>query len=133
MNTTKYREYELRYEMPVQFDEYEPTDATIETGSNAGQILQFLAKSPEKGFRPVEIHEALGLARGSVGPTLKRLQDRGLVRHKEPYWAIAVEPEEVTNLLHVSNAHEMLEARYGEEDFESAMENAVDPREERDE
>lgn len=119
--------------MPVQFDDYESSDADVEVGSNAGQILQFLAKLPEKGYRPVEIYEALDLARGSVGPTLNRLEERGLVRHKEPYWAIAVGPEEVANLLHVNDAYEMMDARYGEEDFESAMENAVDPREMRDE
>ena len=119
--------------MPVHFDEYESSDTDIEIGSNAGRILQFLAKSPEKGYRPVEIYEALDLARGSVGPTLNRLKERELVRHKEPYWAIAVEPEEVTKLLHIDDAYEMMEARYGEEDFESAMENAVDPREMRDE
>ena len=117
--------------MPVHFDEYESSDADIESGSNAGRILRFLAKSPETGYRPVEIYEALDLARGSVGPTLKRLKERGLVRHKEPYWAIAVSPEEVAQLLRVNDAHEMLNARYGEEDFESAMENAVDPREAR--
>lgn len=119
--------------MPVQFDEYESSGAEIEAGSNAGQILQFLAKSPEKGFRPVEIYEALGLARGSVGPTLQRLKEQGLVRHKEPYWAIAVDQEEVANLLRIDDAYEMMEARYGTEDFESAMETAVDPREMRDE
>jgi predicted transcriptional regulator len=119
--------------MPVHFDDYESSNADIEVGSNAGQILQFLARSPEKGYRPAEIYEELDFARGSVGPTLNRLKERGLVRHKEPYWAIAVDPEEVANLLHVSDAYEMMEARYGEEDFESAMENAVDPREMRDE
>lgn len=118
--------------MPVHFDDYESNEADIEEESNAGQVLQFLAKTPEKGYRPVEIHEALGVARGSVGPTLKRLKERELVRHKEPYWAVAVSPEEVARLLHVKDAHEMLEARYGQEDFESAMENAVDPREMRD-
>jgi DNA-binding transcriptional ArsR family regulator len=119
--------------MPVHFDDYESSDAAVEVGSNAGQILQFLARSPEKGYRPAEIYEALDLARGSVGPTLNRLKERGLVRHKEPYWAIAVEQEEVANLLHISDAYEMMDARYGEEDFESAVENAVDPREMRDE
>lgn len=119
--------------MPVHFDEYESSDADIEIDSNAGQILQFLAKHPEKGYRPAEIYEALDLARGSVSPTLKRLEDRGLVRHKEPYWAIAVSQEEITRLLHINDAYEMMDARYGDEDFESAMENAVDPREMRDE
>ncbi|MFC7082035.1 hypothetical protein [Halorussus caseinilyticus] len=37
------------------------------------------------------------------------------------------------NVIFGFDAYEMMEARYGEADFESAMENAVDPREMRDE
>ncbi|WP_218778810.1 hypothetical protein [Halobacterium hubeiense] len=33
--------------------------------------------------------ETTDIPRGSVGPTLRRLEDAGLVRHKEPYWAAA--------------------------------------------
>ena len=53
--------------MPVHFDDYESSDAAVEVGSNAGQILQFLARSPEKGYRPAEIYEALDLAREEFG------------------------------------------------------------------
>lgn len=78
--------------MPVQFDEYEATDADIEWAldpeSNAYAILAVLARNPETGYTPKEIHEATDVPRGSVGTTLKRLENRGLLRHKEPYWAI---------------------------------------------
>ena len=60
----------------------------INPESSAYTILAFLATHPETGFSPKEIHEATGLSRGSIGTTLRRLEDRGLVRHKEPYWAI---------------------------------------------
>ena len=115
--------------MPVQFDQYDPENGSIRAGSNAGQILRFLAQSPESGFAPREIANHLGLAKGSVGPTLQRLEERGLVRHKEPFWAIGIDPKEVTRLIQVENAYEQMETRYGSEDFESAKESAVDPRE----
>ncbi len=77
--------------MPIQFDEYEAAsgehDWAIDPDSNAYAILAFLADHPETGFTPAEIHEATGVPRGSVGTTLDRLDDRDLVRHKEPYWA----------------------------------------------
>lgn len=79
--------------MPVTFDDYErqsdEVDWTITEGSNAHAILSFLLENPETGFTPSEIARATDLPNGSVGPTLQRLEDRDLVRHREPYWAIA--------------------------------------------
>lgn len=77
--------------MPVKFDEYdaisENHDWAIDHTTNAFTILSFLVEHPEMGFTPAEIHEATELPRGSIGTTLRRLEDRDLVRHKEPYWA----------------------------------------------
>lgn len=77
--------------MPVQFDEYESLaeglDPPIRAGSNAHRILTFLIDQPSMGFTPSEIAERTQVPKGSVGPTLHRLEARGLVRHKEPYWA----------------------------------------------
>lgn len=81
--------------MPVQFDEYEATVDAIEwpirEGSNAHRILSFLLERPDTGFTPSELAERTDVPRGSVGPTLHRLESRGLVRHKEPYWAAATD------------------------------------------
>lgn len=77
--------------MPIDFSEYEGvTDVAggaIDPDSNAYRILAFLASNPDLGFTPKEIHRETGIPRGSVGTTLSRLEERGLVRHKEPYWA----------------------------------------------
>lgn len=78
--------------MPVHFDDYDPgrADAGLPTpGSNGHRILTFLLNHPETGFSPSEIAAGTDVSRGSVGPTLQRLERRGLVRHKEPYWAVA--------------------------------------------
>lgn len=77
--------------MPVHFEEYEAANTGIEwaidPGSNAYTILTFLTQHPETGYKPQEIHEATDVPRGSVGTTLQRLENRELLRHKEPYWA----------------------------------------------
>lgn len=77
--------------MPVQFDDFDPERGRIDIseGTNAHAIIAFLADHPDLGFTPKEIHEETNVARGSVGPTLERLREHGLVRHKGDYWAIA--------------------------------------------
>ena len=78
--------------MPVDFDEYTESDEFgnwLSPGSNSYTILSFLAEHPEQGFTPTEIHENVDIPMGSIGPTLQRLEDRQLVRHKGSYWAIA--------------------------------------------
>lgn len=76
--------------MPVEFDRYRPSDLPNE-GTNGRDILEFLAETPELGYRPSEIADELDIPRGSVGTTLRRLERRGLVRHKGEYWAINAE------------------------------------------
>jgi predicted transcriptional regulator len=76
--------------MPVDFESYHPNDLPGE-GTNGRQIITHLAQHPELGFTPSELADELGIPRGSVGTTLRRLEDRGLVRHKGDYWAINVE------------------------------------------
>lgn len=74
--------------MPVKFDEYEENQL-VKPGTNAYRIISFLAQHPEHGFTPTEISEDTEVPMGSIGPTLQRLEQRGLVRHKGEYWAIA--------------------------------------------
>ena len=76
--------------MPVDFESYHPTDLP-EEGTNGRHILEFLAERPDLGFRPSELAGELAIPRGSVGTTLRRLEQRGFVRHKGEYWAINVE------------------------------------------
>ena len=75
--------------MPVQFDEYDSSDDGVEwairENSNAHRILALLLAYPDIGFTPSEIADATDVPKGSVGPTLQRLRERDLVRHKRPY------------------------------------------------
>lgn len=78
--------------MPVEFAAYDPQPTDFrwmrDPDSNPYRIVRFLGRHPETGFTPKEIAEATDVPRGSVGTTLSRLEEQGLVRHKEPYWAI---------------------------------------------
>lgn len=75
--------------MPVGFERHTPDSPRIDLSeeTNARRLLQFLLRHPGVGFTPSELATETGVARGSVGPTLDRLEAAGLVRHKEPYWA----------------------------------------------
>lgn len=82
--------------MPVKFDEYDPATTEgrtldLSAGTNARTLLSFLVEHREYGFTPKELHEATDVARGSVSPTLRRLSDHGLVRHKGNQWAAAAD------------------------------------------
>lgn len=109
--------------MPVEFEAYreardEAFDWTLREGSNAHAILAFLAAHPEQGFTPKEIHEATGVARGSVGKTLQRLEERQLVRHAEPYWAVG-DDDCVGTYLGMLSGLDAVAEREGTEDLEA--------------
>ena len=115
--------------MPVEFEEYRESsdgdgfDWTLREGSNAHTILSFLAEHPEQGFTPKEIHEATGVARGSVGKTLQRLEQRQLVRHAEPYWAIG-DDDRVGSYLGMLSSLDAVAEREGTEDYDEWREAA---------
>lgn len=108
--------------MVVEFEEYEEStdeefDWTLQAGSNSHKILAFLAEHPDQGFTPKEIHDATGVTRGSVGKTLQRLEERQLVRHAEPYWAIG-EDDRVGTYLSMVSSLETISQREGTEDYD---------------
>lgn len=78
--------------MPINIDRFEdePEDVLdITEGTQPHTILAFLTANDEQAFTQTEIHEATDIPRGSVGVVLSRLEERGLVRHRGRYWAIA--------------------------------------------
>lgn len=122
--------------MPVNFREYEAgtTDSglSFDPDTHAFHILTFLAEHPETGYKPAEIAEETGIKPGSVRGTLKRLEDRGLVRHAEPFWAIG-DDDRLAGSTGTMLGLEAIGDRYSDDRFEGWEENAVDPREMREE
>ncbi|ELY92305.1 hypothetical protein C483_08332 [Natrialba hulunbeirensis JCM 10989] len=78
--------------MPISIDRFdeEPVSALdLQEGTHPYRLLQFLATHSDQAFTQTELHEATNIKRGSVGAALSRLEERGLVRHRGRYWAIA--------------------------------------------
>jgi predicted HTH transcriptional regulator len=85
LQTTKHAN---RYR-PVRTGGQRDASGKKQTDERRIDILQFLASNPEQAYTPKEIHEATEVTRNSVGVVLSRLENRGLVRHRGEYWAIA--------------------------------------------
>ena len=78
--------------MPINIDRFEDESEDtldISEGTQPDRILTFLAANDDRAFTQTEIHEATDIPRGSVGVVLSRLEERGLVRHRGRYWAVA--------------------------------------------
>ena len=99
--------------MPISIDEFESFDP--EDGeTNAERVIRFLARHPDKAYRAVEIAESTGVDGNSIHPVLSRLEERGLVRHKEPYWAIG-DPDTVRNAMEIHWTAGVLDGELGGE------------------
>ncbi len=118
--------------MPVEFDEYKRDRETVETlaidpGSNAYEILSFLAEHPDLGFKPAEIASELSVPKGSVNPTLSRLREQGLVEHEPPYWS-AADDDRIAAMGTTMYSMQAFEERYKDDDFGGWEGSDVDPR-----
>ena len=86
--------------MSVDIEDFEAEDAeSLDELTNAERVLAFLAEHDEEAWRPSAIADETGLDLDSVGPTLSRLEERGLVRHKSPYWAITDDSDRVREAI----------------------------------
>ena len=71
--------------MPIsadRFEEIDPDEEQPKPETNAARILEFLEEHPNEAFTQTEIAEATEITRGSVGPTLVRLRERGRGRNR---------------------------------------------------
>lgn len=73
--------------MPISIDEFESHEPG-DRRTNAERVVRFLARNRDKAYKALEIADATGVNENSIHPVLNRLEERGLIRHREPYWAI---------------------------------------------
>jgi len=102
--------------VPISIDEFESRDPERRE-TNAEQVVRFLAHNRDKAYKAVEIAQATGINENSIHPVLNRLQERELVRHREPYWAIG-DLETVRDAMVFSSTAEFLDERLGPESRE---------------
>lgn len=124
--------------MPISKDRFEEIEADRNgdptPGTNAGKILSFLRRHPDKAFTQSEIASRTDVKSGSVGPTLVRLRERGRVDHRGTYWRVSDHDENVTAATGETAAALAAHEADGESPrMDEWRDHAVDPREHRDE
>lgn len=124
--------------MPISKDEFARIDddtpsVDLTPDTTQGTIYRFLLANADSAFRQREIVEAVDVPKGSVGPTLSRLQDHGFIDHRGPYWAIADSEHAVAAAGHLAGASaDEIDGGFSDVEVESWMERAVDPIDEDD-
>jgi prophage DNA circulation protein len=116
--------------VPISIDEFESHDPE-ERETNAERVVRFLARNRDKAYKAIEIADATGVDENSIHPVLTRLEDRRLVRHREPYWAIG-DIEDVQDAVVFSSTAEFLDEELGPESRDEWL-TAAREREESDE
>jgi hypothetical protein len=119
--------------MPISKDDFQRIDeqeATVDLGPDTtqGKIHRFLLGNADQAFRQREIVDGVEVPKGSVGPTLKRLERHGLVTHRGRYWKIADAEHATASAARLGAA--VVDARDGgfsDEEVDAWMESAVDP------
>ena len=105
--------------MSIDIREFEERSATdLEELSNPERVLAFLASHSDRAWKATEISRQTGVNDHSIHTVLSRLEERSLVRHKGPYWAITDDEERLHRAYDLHRATRALDERLGEEDLE---------------
>ncbi|WP_136717049.1 MarR family transcriptional regulator [Halorientalis salina] len=102
--------------MPIRLDSPDGDETPpVTPGTNAHELLSVLLDHPDMGFTPKELADLTDVRHSSVHKTLARLEEKGLVRNLDSYWAIAddVAASRLGNA--VSLRH--VEAEYGDDAY----------------
>lgn len=119
--------------MPISKDEFQTIgeDSSVldlSTETTQGKIYRFLLSNADKAFRQREIIDATDVPEGSVGPTLSRLEQHGIVEHRDRFWAIADGDHAVATAgYHGATTAEERDSGFDDKDVETWMETAVEP------
>jgi len=76
--------------VPIDIAHFEDAE-TLGPPPTSERILQFLRRNGGRAFTRSEIAAGIDADPETVGTNLTRLKERGTVRHRSPYWALAPE------------------------------------------
>lgn len=108
--------------MPISIDEFEARDPDGEP-TNAELVVRFLARHRSSAFKASELAEETGVNPNSIHPVLHRLEARGLVRHRAPYWALG-DPDALGEARRFGATAAYLDELLGPEDRETWLQAA---------
>ncbi|WP_280535537.1 helix-turn-helix domain-containing protein [Halopenitus sp. POP-27] len=103
----------------IDIDEFENanTDEFAER-NDTERIVLFLDEHDNRAWKAATIADRLELDTDAVSAILSRLKERGLVRHKRPYWAITDDEERLRTAYRLHRRHKTADEQYGEERLE---------------
>ena len=112
----------------ISIEEFESADAD-ELGelNDTERIVSFLDTNADRAWKAASIATELGLETDAVNSILSRLKNRGLVRHKRPYWAITDDDERLRAAYRLHRQHEAADERYGEERLDELRTESTEP------
>lgn len=102
--------------MPIDIERFESGEDFREQPTSL-RIVRFLLANDDRAYTRSEIADAIDATPETVGTNLTRLKDRGVVRHREPYWAFAQDRE---------RALAALRARYDEAHLADVFDEMVE-------
>lgn len=102
-------------DMPIERAHLEGDGALlpVKSGTNAHELLAVLVENQDLGFTASELAELTEVPRGSIGKTLSRLEERGLVEKIDGYWLVA--DDALATHVGALRSLEAVEARYGDD------------------
>ena len=111
----------------IDIDEFENADDDeFEERNDTERIVLFLDENDDRAWKAATIAEQLELDTDAVSAILSRLKERGLVRHKRPYWAITDDRERLRSAYQLHRHHETADDQYGEERLEDLQTDEMD-------
>jgi predicted ArsR family transcriptional regulator len=111
----------------IDIEEFEDADADeFEERNDTERIVVFLDEHDDRAWKAATIAERLGLETDAVSAILSRLKERGLVRHKRPYWAITDNKERLQSAYRLHRHYETADEQYGEERLEELQTDAME-------
>jgi predicted ArsR family transcriptional regulator len=112
----------------IDIEEFETADADDFAGRpDTERIVAFLAANDDRAWKTATVAEQLGLEADAVSAILSRLKERGLVRHKRPYWAITDDEDRLRAAYRLHRHHEAAAEQYGEERLAELRTDDTDP------
>lgn len=109
----------------IDIQEFEERSAAeLEELSNPERVLLFLHTNDDRAWKATEIASETGITPNSVHPVLTRLEEKDLVRHKGPFWAITDDRERLHAAYDLHRLTKKLDSLYGEEAREQWVDTA---------
>ncbi len=103
----------------IDIEEFENADDDeFEDRNDTERIVRFLDENNDRAWKAATIADQLELNTDAVSAILSRLKERGLVRHKRPYWAITDDEDQLQAAYRLHQHHQTADEQYGEEDLE---------------